>query len=389
MQGQSGKGLPCCVGWAYTGATLSGAMISSMSQNKTIYLDYNATAPLRAQARAAMVAALGEAGNASSVHGAGRAAKARLEAARRRIAAAVGAAAQQLIFTSGGTEANALAFRLAGDLPVAVSAIEHESVLAQASQAVRLPVLKSGVIDMTALEALLDQPMFVSVMAANNETGVLQPIQQIALLVRARGGVLHVDAAQALGKIDLSGCPADLITLSAHKMGGPQGAGALVIKSDASPKPLLRGGGQEFGHRAGTENIAAIAGFSAALDAAPWRAEAARLRDILEDLLPPVARLIARDTPRLCNTTVLWMPGVSASTQVMTFDIAGFAISAGSACSSGKVKQSHVLTAMGYDAGVAGETIRVSLGWETQEADVRAFADSWRTTYARLAKKAA
>jgi cysteine desulfurase len=367
-------------------------MISSMSQSTSVYLDYNATAPLRPQARVAMVGALDAVGNASSVHGPGRAAKARLEAARVALAAAVGAQAQQLIFTSGGTEANMLALRLAGDLPVAVSAIEHDCVLANAPHAVRIPVLRSGVVDMAALAAMLDAPMFVSVMAANNESGVLQPIDQIALLVRQSGGVLHVDAVQALGKIDLSGCPADYISLSAHKMGGPQGVGALVIKTGIAPQPLQRGGGQEFGWRAGTENIAAIAGFAAALDVAPWQDDAARLRDLLEAEIAkvePRARLIAAVTPRLCNTSLLWMPGVAASTQVMNFDISGFAVSAGSACSSGKVKQSHVLTAMGYGADVAGETIRVSLGWDTAPADVLAFVDCWQTTYARLARKAA
>jgi cysteine desulfurase len=377
------------MGCAYTGGSLSGAMISSMTHQTSVYLDYNATAPLRPEAREAMLAALGEVGNASSVHGAGRAAKARLEAARRHIAGALGAQARQLVFTSGGTEANALALRLAGHLPVAVSAIEHDSVLAQAPDAVRIPVSRSGVVDVAALAALLTKPMLVSVMAANNESGVLQPIDEIALLVRTSGGLLHVDAAQALGKIDMNGCPADFITVSAHKMGGPQGVGALVIKNDVAPEPLLRGGGQEFGHRAGTENIAAIAGFSAALDATAWQAEAARLRDRLEDMLPAESVLIARNTPRLCNTALLWMPGVAAVTQVMNFDIAGFAVSAGSACSSGKVRQSHVLTAMGYDADVAGESIRVSLGWDTGEADVLAFADVWRAAYARLARKAA
>lgn len=364
-------------------------MISSMVQPQTIYLDYNATAPLRPQARAAMVNALEEVGNASSVHGPGRLAKARIEAARRQLAAAVGAQPEQLIFTSGGTEANALALRLAGALPVLVSAIEHDCVLANAPQAAHIPVLKSGIVDVAALAAMLDCPKFVSVMAANNESGVVQPIDEIALLVRKSGGVLHVDAAQALGKIDLSGCPADYITLSAHKMGGPQGVGALVIKTNISPQPLQRGGGQEFGWRAGTENVAAISGFSAALDVAPWQEEAARLRDMLENMLPADSVLIDRQTPRLCNTSLLWMPGVAAVTQVMNFDIAGFAVSAGAACSSGKVKHSHVLTAMGYGANVAGETIRVSLGWETSEAEVITFADAWRALQARLVQKAA
>jgi cysteine desulfurase len=360
-----------------------------MTQKSSVYFDYNATAPLHAEARVAMIKALDQVGNASSVHGHGRLAKAALESARRRLAAAVGASGEQLIFTSGGTEANALAFRFAGHLPVAVSTIEHDCVLANAPGASRIPVLRCGVVDLAALETMLDRPMFVSVMAANNESGVMQPIEQIALLVRRAGGIFHTDAAQAFGKIDLSGCPADLITLSAHKMGGPQGVGALVIKTGSAPQPILRGGGQEFGHRAGTENIAAIAGFSASLEAPPWQAEALRLRDLLEALLGPEAALIARDTPRLCNTSLLWMPGVQAATQVMNFDLAGYAVSAGAACSSGKVKPSHVLTAMGYNTDVAAETIRVSLGWDTREEDVQAFATCWQSLHARLARKAA
>ena len=357
----------------------------------TIYLDWNATAPLAPPARTAMLAALDEVGNASSVHAPGRRAHARLEAARASLAAAVGTAPRQLVFTSGGSEANALAFRLAGELPRLVSAIEHDSVLSH-GRASLIPVDSQGLIDLDALDALLTGPAFVSVMVANNESGVIQPVDRIAAMVQARGGLLHCDAAQSLGKMDMTGCPADLITLSAHKMGGPQGVGALVIRQDRSPEPLIRGGGQEFGWRAGTQNIPAIAGFAAALDMSPWQVEAARLRDQLEARIAAIelrALLVASTTPRLCNTSLLWMPGVAAATQVMRFDLAGFAVSAGSACSSGKVKASHVLTAMGRGEAIAGQSIRISIGWETTQADIDAFVLCWGDTYMHLSRKKA
>jgi cysteine desulfurase len=265
-------------------------------------------------------------------------------------------------------------------------------VLAQAPDAARIPVQRSGLVDLAALDAMLPEGAFVSVMLANNETGVIQPLEAIALLVRARGGLLHTDAAQALGKLDMTGCPADLISLCAHKMGGPVGAGALLVRTDHAPAPLLRGGGQEFGWRAGSQNIPAIAGFAAALDQPAWQADAARLRDLLEAHIAhhlPEALILGPDAPRLCNTSCLWMPGVAAATQVMRFDLAGFAVSAGSACSSGKVKSSHVLSAMGLASAVAGETIRVSIGWETSESDILAFAQAWARIHAQLSRSRA
>lgn len=362
-----------------------------LPEHLLIYLDYNATAPLRPEARKIMLAALDAVGNPSSVHQAGRRARALVDDARHLIASALAARPGQVIFTSGGTEANALALHCAGRMVRLVSAIEHPSLLAMAGEAAQqIPVNRQGLIELDALQQLLAKtpaPAFVSVMAANNESGVLQPIEEVALLVRQAGGVLHVDAAQAFGKIDLIGCPADYITLSAHKIGGPQGIGALVMRAEDSPNPLLRGGGQEFGWRSGTENVAGIAGFGAAVRAASnpaWRQHCLVLRDRLEAALPNVARIIDPATPRLPTTSLLHMPGVEAAVQVMHFDLSGIAISAGAACSSGKVSASHVLAAMGCTPAQTRESIRVSLGWETTAADVDQFVTTWQTLNRRL-----
>ncbi len=330
-----------------------------------------------------MASALAAGGNPSSVHGSGRAARGTIERARETLAARLGARARDAVFTSGGTEANALALRMAGDLPVLVSAIEHDSVLAQAVATEIVPVTRAGVIDLARLEEMIaGRRVFLSLMAVNNETGIIQPVKQAAALVHLQGGLIHCDASQAFGKMPLrlGNLDADFVTVTAHKIGGPQGVGALVVTCGHAPLPMLRGGGQELGWRAGTENVAGIAGFAAAADAVharDWWEVCAGLRDALESRLPADARVIATDITRAPNTSVLWMPGVPAATQVMMFDLAGFAVSAGSACSSGKVKPSHVLTAMGFDAAIAGESIRVSLGWDTTEADIEAFASAW------------
>lgn len=361
-----------------------------------IYLDYNATTPLWPAARDTMIEVLSRVSNASSVHTFGQWGRQRVEASRAEIAASIGCGTRQVVFTSGGTEANALALQFAHNRSVMVSAIEHDCVLAQAPSGSQLiPVGRDGVVDLAALEDMLAiavTPPFVSIMAANNETGVVQPIEQAALMVRARGGILHVDAAQALGKIDLLGCPADLITVSAHKCGGPQGVGALVIRLDAAPLPLMRGGGQERGWRAGTENIAGICGFAAAVRTSldtDWHNSCQVLRDQLEAALPVSAVLIGRRVPRLPNTSVLFMPGVEAQTQVMNFDLMGFAVSAGSACSSGKVRASHVLGAMGYDEAVASQTVRVSLGWDTTATEIHAFSSAWLNLHQKLSTQKA
>lgn len=353
-----------------------------------IYLDYNATAPVHAATIDAVVEALKTGGNPSSVHRAGRSARACLEAARARIAKATGARPRDVVFTSGGTEANALALTGAAG-PLLVSAIEHPSVLAAAPDAVQLTVGADGVIDLAALEqqlAAVGGKPLVSVMAANNETGVIQPLREAARLVHRAGGTVHCDATQLLGKGEatLEALGADLITVSAHKIGGPAGIGALIMRSGIDIQPLLLGGGQEMGRRAGTEPLALAAGFAAALDAMAalegWTCRAALMRDRLEAALlaaAPDALIYGGEAARLPTTTCVGLPGLAAETQVMALDLAGIAVSAGSACSSGKVKTSAVLAAMGVSAKAAGEALRISLGWGTTEADIDACSAAW------------
>ncbi len=367
-----------------------------------VYLDYNATAPLRRQAAEAMVEAFSVAGNPSSVHGFGRAARRLVETAREAVAALVGAEPDQVVFTSGGTEANNLALSGPAGRPVLLSAGEHDSLLKAAPSAILVALDASGALDLEALEQALDQaretgapPVLVSIMLANNETGVIQPLERVAELVHARGGRLHCDAVQAAGKLplDKTRLGADLLSLSAHKLGGPMGVGALVADRDAGLTPLIRGGGQERRRRAGTENVAAIAGFGAAVLAARQdlaegaeMPRLARLRDRMEDAVQaaaPAARLFGADAPRLPNTSCFTMPGVRAETQVMALDLAGIAVSAGAACSSGKVEPSHVLRAMGVGPLEAEQAIRVSLGWATREADISLFLEAWKALYVR------
>ncbi len=359
------------------------------------YCDYNAGAPVRPAAAEAAARALAVGGNPSSVHAAGRAARALVEDARERVAALVNAAPERVIFVSGGTEANNLA--LAGMDPASwvVSAVEHDSVLAAAPAAVRVPVDDNGVIDLAALRQALaaaPAPALVSLMLANNETGVIQPVREAAALARTAGGLIHCDAAQAPGRMDLdmAALDIDLLSLSAHKLGGPQGVGALVLGGDHYLAPLLRGGGQERRRRAGTENVPGIAGFGAAaaevLAAQAERVRAARLRDRFERTICAQAGdavVYGAPAPRLGNTSCLGMPGVAAEIQVIACDLAGVAVSAGAACSSGKVSASHVLRAMGVDPRAAGEAIRVSFGWASREEDVARLCAAWFGLYER------
>ena len=361
-----------------------------------IYLDWNATAPLRSEARAAALAALGVIGNPSSVHGEGRAARRLIEQAREQVAALVGAEPRNVVFTSGGTEANMLALVPMGARErLLTSAIEHPSVLAggrfPAGNVERLPVTGRGQIDLTALEqrlAALGGRALVSIMAANNETGVIQPVAQAARLVHSAGGLLHVDAVQAAGRIgwDISVMGADLVTLSAHKIGGPKGVGALIGRTGLDAfKPLITGGGQERGARAGTENVAGIAGFGAAAAAAraSLAAEAARMGALRERLeiglkaASPQVVVFGVEAERLPNTTLFAVPGMKAETAVIAFDLEGVAVSAGAACSSGKVQPSHVLAAMGVPPQLARAAVRVSLGPTTTESDVDGFIAAW------------
>jgi len=366
-----------------------------------VYLDWNATTPLRPEARQAMVAAWEIAGNPSSVHTEGRQARRLVEDARAAVAAAVAARPQDVVFSSGGTEANALALtpglRRGTGEPVRrllVSAIEHTSVLSggrfPAAAIGTVKVTGSGLVDADHLRRLLADgpPALVSVMLANNETGAIQPILEIADMVHEAGGLLHVDAIQALGKIpfDIKSLKADLITLSAHKIGGPKGVGALVMAEDLQGlEPLLRGGGQELGRRAGTENVAGIAAFGAAVRAAmaALQGDADRLRGLRSRLeaglnQTPGMILFSADTPRLPNTTLFTVPGLKAETAVIGFDLGGIAVSSGSACSSGKVQPSHVLAAMGVGKELAQGAVRLSLGWSTSEADIDLALEAWR-----------
>ena len=374
------------------------------------YFDWNATAPLQPAARAAMLAALDAVGNASSVHGEGRAARGRLEAARRQVAALVGAQPAEVVFVSGATEANALA--LQDDITVDgikvprgrlfMSAVEHPSVLAgerfAAGQSELLPVDGNGLVDVAALAAALAEAQrpLVSVMLANNETGVIQPIAEIAAIVHAVGGLLHVDAVQAAGRIpiDMRALGADLMSLSSHKLGGPQGAGALIVRAGLNVTPVIRGGGQERGVRPGTENVAAIAGFGAAAEAVRGNlsANAARmsaLRERIEAAITaatPDAVVFGVSAPRLPNTTLVAVPGIKAETALIAFDLNGIAVSSGSACSSGKVAASHVLAAMGVEPVLARGALRISLGPETSENEVESLLVAWKRVVPSLLK---
>jgi cysteine desulfurase len=375
------------------------------------YFDWNATAPLCGEAREAMRVALAATGNPSSVHAEGRAARRTVEEARESVARLVGAEAKNVTFTSSATEANALALTPAIEIAgrretrdrLFVSAVEHPSVRSGGrfapEQIEELTVSYSGVVDLDALRTALSKcrrPM-VSVMLANNETGVIQPIVEIAEIVHAASGVLHVDAVQAPGRMDcdIDVLGADLMSISSHKIGGPQGAGARIRRGDLHiADPLIRGGGQERGLRAGTENVPAIAGFAAAASAAK-QADLRRLADLRDHfeaglrLATPQVVVFGAGARRLPNTSLFTVPGLKAETAVIAFDLNGIAVSSGSACSSGKVQTSHVLTAMGVEPALARGAVRVSLGWSTTEAEVNALLSAWNKVVSSLLNKQA
>ena len=381
-----------------------------------VYLDHNATSPLRPEARAAMLDALDHAANPSSVHREGRAAHALIETARDQVALLTGAQSRDVIFTSGGTEASILALtpalEVGGDrrpfTQCLMSAVEHVCVLEGArferNAVERIPVLPNGLVDQAWLSERLAAisaaggRALVAVQAANNETGILQPIAAIAAIVHAHGGILHCDAVQVAGKmpIDQVTAGADMLALSAHKIGGPQGVGALVLRSGGIVigDRMLRGGGQERGARSGTENVAGIAGFGAAASAVlkDLEDEARRLgalRDAFENAirdLAPDAVIFGVDMARLPNTVAFSVPGLTAETALMNFDLAGIALSSGSACSSGKVKMSHVLEAMGIEADMAKGVLRLSAGWTSSEADVIRFREVFERTLSKREK---
>jgi cysteine desulfurase len=377
--------------------------------SRRVYLDWNATTPLRQQAREAMAAAWDLCGNPSSVHAEGREARRLVEDARAVVAGAMGADARDVVFTSGGTEANALALtpglRRSTSPPVerlVVSAIEHASVLAggryPADKVDVLGVTRSGVVDLDQLRARVADgpPALVSVMHANNETGAIQPVAEIADIVHGAGGLLHVDAIQAFGKIlcNIKALNVDLVSVSAHKLGGPKGVGALVLVGGLfGPDALLRGGGQEQGRRAGTENVVGIAGFGAAVKVTIASLEddmnrVEKLQNRLETGLRKTRNLLVfcENVPRLPNTTLFSAPSLKAETAVIGFDLEGIAVSSGSACSSGKVQPSHVLEAMGSGLELARGAVRLSLGWSTTEEDIDRAVEAWRKLSGTLLK---
>jgi cysteine desulfurase len=378
--------------------------------NQRFYLDYNATAPLRPEVRDAVAGALSLHGNPSSVHAEGRAARSAIEAAREKVAALAGARSEDVIFTSGGTEANALALaaQSGGSWHCYLSAIEHPSVLSGGrfyrETTTTFPVTPDGVADLKILANALEKHHlggwrpFVSLMAANNETGAIQPVAKASKIVHSAGGLLHTDAVQAAGRIrlDMTTLGADMLSLSAHKIGGPKGVGALVLGAGATVEPLIKGGGQERRRRAGTENVAGIVGFGVAAELASAdfakAAALAALRDELETgarAIAPDAVVLSARVARLPNTTCIAVPGTKAETLVIGLDLAGVAVSSGSACSSGKVEASHVLSAMGVPDEIVQGAIRVSLGFATEHADIENFLKAFGELINRLRPRVA
>lgn len=378
-----------------------------MMNETAIYLDHAASAPLRPEAREAMLPFLeGRYGNPSSAHRFGREARAALEDARASLARVIGAAPAEIVFTRAGTEADALAIlgraRMEPGRPIAVSAIEHKAVLASAHAAedvavetIILPVDGGGVVEMDAVDAAVSRhPSVVSVMWANNEVGALQPVAEIGDRCRREGIIFHSDAVQALGKVPVrvDEAEVDLVAFSAHKVGGPKGIGALYVRRGTKLRPLLFGGGQERGLRPGTEDVAGAAGFAAAAETAEAHREAAMarigaLRDRLEaGLRERVPGLVvnAAAAPRLPTLANLSVPGADPEALLIALDLEGIAVSSGSACSSGAVEPSHVLTAMGIPPELAGPSVRLSLGWTTTEAEIERVLDVFPRVAARV-----
>lgn len=354
-----------------------------------IYLDYNASVPLRPCAQNSLLAALEMKGNSSSPHHAGRKLRAIIDTARQTILDEI--EAKRLIFTSGGTESNILALLGLNSLPVLVSSIEHESILKAASNPILVPVTQEGLIDLKELKQFLssfETPGLISVMLVNNETGVIQPIREVVDLAHEYGWKVHTDASQALGYIPLSfkSLGVDMMTLSSHKCGGPVGIGALVIKEGIQLQPVIRGGGQEYGMRSGTLSAPLVLGFAAALTEAVHDLPnvSRHLHQFQQKIETSLSEGIVygKKSPRVSHVVSIGMPGVSGELQLMAFDLKGIAVSVGSACSSGKTKESHVLKAMGVSPEAAKSAIRVSFGWQTQELEIDRFIQAWKDIYA-------
>jgi len=368
--------------------------------HERLYFDYNATRPMSPQALSAMIQAFNLVGNPSSTHSFGRLIRREVEEARQTIARLVNAPSEGIIFTSGGSEANNTVIRTYEKMGarILVSAIEHPCVLNVSPQRELIPITKAGVVNISALENLLEarkgQNTLVSVMMVNNETGVIQPLQEVVALARRYGARVHTDAVQALGKIPVSftDLGVDYLALSSHKIGGPQGIGALIVKQGAPFEPFMIGAGQEKGRRAGTYNTPAIIGFAAACENVSkdsWN-EVQELRDYFEDQIRcvcPDVQIFGVEAMRVPNTSYLAMPGVNQETQLMAFDLDGIAVSGGSACSSGKVSASHVLLAMGYPEEIARQAIRISFGPEIQKEHINRLIKAWKTLYERTQRK--
>jgi cysteine desulfurase len=370
-----------------------------MVKSQPVYLDYCASAPIKHGVWEVTSALLHQTGNASSIHGFGRGQRQQVDMARQTLAQHFAVKPQQVIFTSGATEANNMAIHGTPYRSVIVSSLEHPSILNVVPEARQIKATTDGVIDLGHLEDLLKispSPALVCVMLVNNETGVIQPVGQAAALAHNYGAKIHCDAVAGLGRLafTFADLGVDSLSICAHKVGGPQGVGALIVREGHAIQPLLIGGGQEMRQRAGTENVAAIAGFAEALrfleeDMAQgclwlsWRSafEAKIMSEV------PDAVIFGKGAPRAANIISLAMPGVSQESQLMTFDLAGFAVSAGSACSSGKVQPSPVLLAMGAGP-LAAQTIRVSFGWSTSREDLDNFANCWIEFYRRSRQKA-
>lgn len=362
--------------------------------NRHVYLDYNATTPLREGVKKVMIEAMEDFGNPSSIHKFGRTARARIENARDILSAYLGVKPEQVFFTSGGTEANNAVIGSHSDCVLMISTIEHESVEKAAPGSYKIEVNAEGLIDLGKLEealaSLRGQKILISAMLANNETGILQPIQQVVEIARKYKALVHCDAVTAFTKVPFSyeELGVDYLTLSAHKIGGPKGCGAVIVPFNVQLPSLLHGGGQEKGHRAGTENLLGIVGFGQAIQDAPndnWQAVQS-LRELLENLIMgavPKTVIYGINSPRLPNTTFISMVGVHTQTQLMAFDLEGFAVSSGSACSSGKITGSKVLKAMGVNDLEASQALRVSLGWATTRQEIEDFAKAWITLYNR------
>ena len=367
----------------------------------SLYLDYNASAPILKDSADAIIDCLKTVGNPSSVHRSGRKARSIIENSRKKIASMMGANAQNIIFTSGATEANCLALNTSYKMTAIVSSIEHPSVLSQRNDAILIPVNKAGVVSLEELEKILysnqSKKMFISVMSVNNETGVIQPIKEIINLCRKYNTIIHVDAVQAIGRIpikmneSLEESKIDLLTISSHKIGGPKGVGCLIYNENLEHllMPFMKGGGQERGKRAGTEALELIAGFGAAAEYANnfFINDTKKSRDLLEHLCIEScsnASIIGYDSPRVSNTSSIAFEGLEAESIVIALDLAGYEVSSGSACSSGKVSTSHVLKAMGYGNSILKSSIRISLCSALEEDVIKKFVGTISSVVSKL-----